>query len=114
MHELSIAHALVKQVEDLVTREGALRAVAVTVEVGAMSGVDPEALAAAFPFASEDSPVVSKAELRLVKVPALAVCGDCGVQTSEIGLLACSACGSPRLKVGAGRSLNLLNVEIEV
>jgi hydrogenase nickel incorporation protein HypA/HybF len=113
MHELSIADALVKQVEGIVTREGASRTTAITVEVGALSGVDPDALSAAFPFVAEASPAVSQATLQIIQIPATAVCLDCGGSLDILEAPVCPRCGSTRLSAAEGRALNLRSVELE-
>ena len=53
MHELSIAAALVEQVDTIIAKEHAYAATRVTVTVGGLSGVCPEALELAFPVAAE-------------------------------------------------------------
>lgn len=113
MHELSIADALVKQVEGIVAREGAARAISITVEVGAFSGVDPDALSAAFPFVAEDSPVVGKATLKIIATPASVKCRECGANHEDATLVACVKCGSANLTFNGRRDLTFRNVELE-
>lgn len=113
MHELSIADALVRQVEGIAAREGATKALSITVEVGARSGVDPDALSAAFPFVAENSPVTDKAILQIVANPATVICGDCGTQQEESAATACGKCGSANLAFSGGQDLTLRSVELE-
>lgn len=113
MHELSIAEALVKQVEAIVVREGATKVLSITVEVGALSGVDPDALATAFPFVAENSPATGKATLQIVTSPATVICGDCGTQQEESAATACGKCGSANLAFNGGRDLTFRSVELE-
>lgn len=113
MHELSIAQALVEQVADLVAREGGRRAVRVTVKLGALSGVDPEALDMAFPVAAEGSDCEG-ATLVVEPVAAAAHCRDCGRDSEPpFPFLACEHCGSTDVDVLAGHELLLAAVEIE-
>lgn len=113
MHELSIAQALVEQVAAVVAREGGTRARRVTVKVGALSGVDAEALEMAFPVASERS-ACDGATLLIEPVAAAAHCRDCGRDTEPpFPFLVCEHCGSTQVDVLAGHELLLASVEIE-
>ncbi len=113
MHELSIADALVKQVEGIVAKEGATRVTSITVEIGALSGVDPDALSAAFPFVAETSPAIDKATLQIVAIPASVICQDCNAPQEATELRVCVKCGSTRISIGEGRVLTLRSVELE-
>ncbi len=114
MHELSIAQALVEQVERAVLAEGALRANTVTIAVGALSGADPEALKAALPLVAEGT-VAEGAELVVEVVPARVRCSACGVESvAESYFVGCSACGSREVELVSGRELHLRSVEMEV
>ena len=68
MHELSIARALVDEVEKIAVAERAQRVVSLTVQVGALSGVDPHALEWAFPVAAEGT-VAGQAAAKAEKDP---------------------------------------------
>ena len=68
MHELSMALALVEQVRNIARRESAACVRSVTVRVGSLSGVDPEALAFCFPLAAKDTPAET-ARLILLEEP---------------------------------------------
>lgn len=50
MHEARLCLSLLRLADDAARREGAGRIVALTLEVGTLSGVEPEALSAAFPI----------------------------------------------------------------
>ena len=113
MHELSIAEALVNQLADIVRREHAARVLSVTIAVGSLSGVDPDALEMAFPLAAEGSPAAGAA-LTIRRVPARLLCAQCGEATvSEDPSFLCSHCGSPQLTLAAGQELRLVEAELE-
>ena len=113
MHELSIAQALVEQVEKTVRGEGALRANRVLISVGALSGADPEALLGAFPLVAEGT-VAEGAELVVEKVPARVRCRACGGESAAEGFfVGCGLCGSREVELVSGRELYLRSVEIE-
>jgi hydrogenase nickel incorporation protein HypA/HybF len=113
MHELSIADALVRQVQAVVMKERAARAVSVAVDVGSLSGVDPEALSAAFPLVAEGLPEVACAALQVNFIAATAVCGDCGDRHEDSMAPACPKCGSAHLVFSGGRDLTLRSVELD-
>lgn len=110
MHELSIAESLVEQLTALARREGAARVARVDLRVGALSGVDPEALAFAFPVAAEGT-VAEGADLVARLVPARATCRACGAETESDSCFAvCTRCASPDLTFQGGRDLTLYAV----
>jgi hydrogenase nickel incorporation protein HypA/HybF len=55
MHEMAIAIALVEQAEKAAREQGAKSIPGITVVVGRLSGVDPDALRAVFDLAAEES-----------------------------------------------------------
>lgn len=68
MHEAKLCLSLLRLAEEALGREGGARILAVELEVGALSGVAPEALGAAFPVCARGTPAEG-AELRLHAVP---------------------------------------------
>ena len=114
MHELSIAQALVEQVERVVLAEAALRANKVSIAVGALSGVEPEALLGAFPLVAEGT-VAEGAELAIEKMAARVRCLACGSEAeTEAFFIGCAVCGSREVELTAGRELHIQSVELEV
>lgn len=114
MHELSIAQALIEQVEAAAAKEHALRVVRVVITVGALSGVDPEALRSLFPLVAEGT-VTAEAELVIEQVATRVRCRACGQETpAEESFSGCAVCGSKDVEVSAGRELNIKSVELEV
>jgi len=112
MHELSIAAAVVEQAGQIAAREGAERVVAITVSVGSLSGVDPEALGFAFPFAAEGT-VAGNARLSVEPVPAQLRCRACQNEWSpDDPVFVCAACGGTDVELLAGRELNIRTVEL--
>jgi len=113
MHELSIAEALIKQVTAIASEHQATEIRSITVEIGVLSGVDPEALKWAFPIAAEDS-VASGAELVLETEPAIVTCNDCGAATpvAHPAYLLCASCDSPQVTIDKGRNLLIQSIEL--
>ncbi len=114
MHELSLAEALVEEIERIAARENALRALRVTLRVGALSGADPEALRFAFPVAAEGT-VAAGAELAIETEPFRVRCAACGAETEADPLdVRCPACGATTVEAVGGADLALRAVEFAV
>lgn len=113
MHEYSLARALLRQVEEIVRREGAAAASSVRVTIGEFSGVDPELLQMAFQQVAGQSPLVS-AELLIEKVALAARCESCSCEfTVERFHFVCPKCESGSVKVVRGEELMLERVMLE-
>lgn len=112
MHELSIAVALVEQVEKVVANEHATRASKVVIAVGALSGVEAEALLGVFPLVA-DGTTADGAELVVLPVAARVRCHACGEESAaDRYFMACSQCGSRDVELSAGRELNITSVDV--
>jgi hydrogenase nickel incorporation protein HypA/HybF len=113
MHELSIAQALIEQLEDIAVEKKASRILGVKLYVGMLSGVDHEALHMAFPFAAEGT-VADGAGIKIIDIEPQAMCGSCGKESlPEFPFMVCGHCGSQDLTVTAGRELIIKSVELE-
>ena len=114
MHELSIAEALVGEVEAAAERERAVAVSRVVILLGALSGVDPEALRAAFPVAADGSRA-AEAELIIDEVAARVRCRLCGhVWRADDYAAVCGACGGAEVDFIAGRELHIKALELSV
>jgi hydrogenase nickel incorporation protein HypA/HybF len=112
MHELSLAQALVEQVEAIRLREKADAVAAVTVNIGALSGVDRESFEFAFPLAVEGTPIAGTT-LYIEETPLTVTCSDCGRESRpDVTNPHCAACGSARTRITAGRDFLIRAVEL--
>jgi len=113
MHELSVAAALIEEVERAVRPQAGGRVLSVTVRVGTLSGVDPEALRLAFPVACEGT-AVEGAELVIEDVAARAFCRSCrrDIQPA-FPFFVCEECGGTDVEITTGRELTLQSVDVE-
>jgi hydrogenase nickel incorporation protein HypA/HybF len=113
MHELSIASAIVQQVEEVVDKSLPTRVITVTLLIGALSGVEPEALEGAFPLVTEGT-VMEGAKLVIERVEASARCRTCGAETIiEFPLPICSKCNGTEVDITAGREMLIKSIEVE-
>ncbi len=112
MHELSLAMALVEQIEEVVRQEKATRVLELQVVIGAYSGVELEPFEFCFPLAAEGS-VAEGAKLRIEKVPVRIRCGECGKESvPELPSVACTLCGSWGVEIIAGKEFLLRSLEV--
>jgi hydrogenase nickel incorporation protein HypA/HybF len=113
MHELSLAQALVEQVESIRVKEKARTVTAITVNIGALSGVDRSAFEFAFPLAAEGT-AAAGASLAIGETPVEVTCDACGAR-SHPGLdnLRCVPCGADRVRITGGRDFLIQAVDLE-
>ena len=113
MHELSIALSLVQLAQDAALQAGAVQVKRVQIEVGAMSGVVPEALELSFTIATRET-LLEGAELKITCVPVVIFCAPCGQEvepTSSVSIC-CPSCGTPSGDIRRGQELDLVSLEI--
>jgi hydrogenase nickel incorporation protein HypA/HybF len=108
MHELSITQSVV----DAVCERAAGRTVhQVTVQVGALTAIVPEAMRFCFELATEGT-VLAGASLRIERCPAVVHCRDCGADFTPPDLILLCPCGSADVAVTAGRELQIMSMEV--
>jgi hydrogenase nickel incorporation protein HypA/HybF len=113
MHELSIAVALVEQVEEVRRANGGGKVVSVDVKVGQWQLVVPEILSGYFEHLAQGTPLEA-AEIRIDSVEATARCRDCSEEFPvEDGFLVCPRCGALGCTLLTGDELNLVGVELD-
>ena len=115
MHELSLAESMIEQIEDTLRDQAGTQAVVtqITLEIGAMSGVDQEAFAFVFPVASEGSRC-ENATLVFKEIPLTFKCNACGkVTETETSHVICSSCNGVDVEILGGRYFRILSMEVE-
>ncbi|AZS75825.1 hydrogenase maturation nickel metallochaperone HypA [Streptomyces lydicus] len=111
MHEMSIALAVVDQVESAARPAGATTVNSVRLQVGELAGVVPDALAFSFELACAGT-ALEGAELVTEPVAARARCGPCA-DTWPVGMppqLSCPGCGGATAELLSGRELQIVSV----
>jgi hydrogenase nickel incorporation protein HypA/HybF len=108
MHELSIANSVVELCAE---RAMGARVLRVTLEIGRLSAVMPDAIRFCFDVCAKDT-VVEGAALEIVETAGLARCLDCGSSVDMIDLLEHCACGSVNLELLAGSELKIKQMEV--
>ncbi|MBV7697822.1 hydrogenase maturation nickel metallochaperone HypA [Streptomyces sp. TRM70350] len=114
MHELSIATAIIERAGELARADGTDAVAAVTVRVGELSGVVPEALDFAFEVARAGT-ALADAKLVVESVPAHAWCEPCAEEFA-VGMppfFWCPGCDRPSTALRSGRELEITDIQPE-
>ncbi|MBL8482504.1 MAG: hydrogenase maturation nickel metallochaperone HypA [Rhodocyclaceae bacterium] len=109
MHELGITRNIVAICSERAA-PGA-RVVRVTLEIGRLSAVMPEALQFCFDACTRDTPLAG-AVLDIIDVPGRARCRACGSEMTLDQRVALCACGSKDLQIVAGEELKIRSMEV--
>ena len=113
MHELSVCLGLMQQVESIARERDATRVTRIVLNVGPLSGVEPDLLQHAYPLATAGS-IAEEAELVIESSNVVVRCTQCESETTvATNRLLCAACGDFRTRVIAGDELTLMRVELE-
>ncbi len=113
MHELGITQSIVEIAERTAKQQRATKILSVTVEVGSLSGVVPEALEFCFEACSKET-LLDGSQLLIDRVQARAECCDCGREFPLEELLACCPdCGSAASTLLSGEELRIKEMEID-
>lgn len=109
MHELAITRNII----DLVSEAAHGRRIArVTLEIGRLSGVLPDAITFCFPELARGTPAES-ADLCIDQIDGRARCATCRREFPAGDLLVICCCGSTDCRTIAGEELNVKSIEVE-
>lgn len=113
MHELSLCQGIVQVLETQAETRAYRRVRRVWLEIGALAGVDCEALRCNFELVARGT-LAEGALLDIALLPGEAWCFDCarGVEIGEYGE-PCPHCGGYRLRTGGGDQLRIKEIEVE-
>ena len=113
MHELSLTQNLIEIAEEHARRENACVITSLTMEIGALSGVMPEAVEFAFEACSKGT-LADGATLEIHRIPALGRCHQCAQEFEIESLLdSCPVCGNFALDILRGQEMALIEMEID-
>lgn len=113
MHEVGITQNLIEIAERNAVAQGAQKVLSMTVEIGALSGVIPEAVEFAFEACAK-GPLFASASLEIRRIAGRGRCRQCGAECEmDQFSLACPACDAFALEVLQGEELRLTEMEID-
>ena len=113
MHELSIALRIVESLDEELADEDDLTVSAVTIQVGALTGLVPEALQFSWDMATENSRLQGS-KLNIEWVDAAGFCPECQIDRTITNLQSfrCPVCRTPIKQITGGNELEILTMEV--
>jgi hydrogenase nickel incorporation protein HypA/HybF len=108
MHELGITQSIVEIVSE---QAGQAHVNRVTLQIGKLSGVVPDAIRFCFDVCAEGT-VLQGSELEIVETPGRGRCRDCGLEQDIGDWFTSCACGSDSLDCIAGEELKIKSMEV--
>lgn len=113
MHEMSVAMSVAQIAVERAREEGAERVLSVTVEVGELSGIMPEALEFCYEAAVRGG-LAEGSGLVVKRIPALALCGECGETFApDERIFVCPKCEGFTAELKTGEELAVIEIEVE-
>lgn len=107
MHELSLLEDVRNIIENHALKQNFTKVTQVTLEIGKLSCVDPDALRFAFDVVMKGS-LAENAKLFITELNGIGMCGQCG-QKSVMGAIydPCPTCGNPVVKIIQGMDMKV-------
>lgn len=113
MHEMSLAEGVLKIIEDSARTHGFERVRTVWLEVGALAGVEADALRFCFDAVVKDS-VAAGCRLVIVPVAGQGWCAACGRSVAISQRYdPCPACGEYAVRPVGGQDLKIRELEVD-
>jgi hydrogenase nickel incorporation protein HypA/HybF len=107
MHELSLLESVREILENHALSQNFTKVTQVTLEIGKLSSVEPDALRFGFDVVMKDS-LAENAELIISDIAGLGVCRQCGLQIEmETSHDPCPHCASPFVKIIQGAEMKI-------
>lgn len=110
---MSLAENVLKIIEDTVRNEEFSRIMSVTLEIGALSAVEPDAMRFCFEAATNGT-VAEGAKLEIVELPGQGFCRDCNrtvILTERYGL--CPECNGTHISITGGETMRVKEISVE-
>jgi hydrogenase nickel incorporation protein HypA/HybF len=112
MHEVGIMQNTLDIALEYAKREGAAQIHRMTLRIGQLSGVEPEALAFAFDVVTRGT-IAERAQLNIDSIPAVCYCPNCQreFQPSD-WIYECPECHHLCTEIRQGKELELASLEV--
>ena len=111
MHEVSIVEGLIDILDETAGRHGLSKIEKISLRIGAMRQVVPEALRFAFEIVGKGT-TAEGASIVITEIPARACCKKCGCTFDvEEFCFICTSCGSGEVEVIEGKELIIDSLE---
>jgi hydrogenase nickel incorporation protein HypA/HybF len=107
LHEISLLENVREILQDHARNQNFSHIKKITLEIGKLSCVEPDALRFGFDVVMKDT-LAEKAELIMTEIDGIGLCDKCGKQvTMETLYDPCSACGNPFVTVTQGYEMKI-------
>ena len=113
MHEMSLCEGIVQVLEEQAVAQQYERVKTVWLEIGALAGVEIEAMQFGFEVVCRDT-IAENAKLAIIKIPGQAWCLSCA-RTVEVSQRydVCPVCEGFQLQVTGGDEMRIKELEVE-
>lgn len=113
MHELSVAQDLMTLILDAAKQNNARRVTTVTLEIGALSGIEPDALELAYEVVSRGT-LAEGSAMQIEHKPLTVRCPACQWEGEADKIYpVCGGCGQLSVEVTGGREMRLTSIDID-
>lgn len=113
MHEMSLCESILQTLEQQAALQNYSRVKTVYLEIGALAGVEIEALRFSFEWVVKGS-LAESARLEIIPIPGRAWCRACSRQVTVTQFYdPCPRCGSHPLQVTGGDQMRIKQLEVE-
>jgi hydrogenase nickel incorporation protein HypA/HybF len=113
MHEMSLVEEVLRIIDETAGCEGFRRVRKVSLRIGQLAAVEPEAMRFCFDAATRGG-IAEGALLEIAGVPGLGWCGHCAVAVPMAEFAAiCPHCGRSGLRPTDGMQLQVASLEVE-
>jgi len=113
MHEMSLCESVLSILEDNASSRGFDRVKVVWLEIGVLSGVEPDAMRFCFDAVVRNT-LADQARLEIIEVPGEAWCMQCSKAVRiKQRFDACPECGGYQLQVVGGEEMKIKELEVE-
>ncbi len=113
MHEMSLCESVLQIIEHQAKAQQFRKVTAVWLEIGALSGVEPEAMRFSFEVVMQGS-LAEQARLEIIELPGVAWCMPCAREVLVQQLYdECPHCGSHQLQIVDGDQMRIKELEVE-
>ena len=113
MHEMSLCEGILQILEDNAASQRYQRVKVVWLEIGALSGVEPEAMRFGFDVVMKGT-LADGARLEIIDVPGAAWCMQCAATVAvQQRFDSCPRCGGYQLQISGGEAMRIKELEVE-
>ena len=113
MHEMSLMAGMMEIIQSSAAEQGFTKVTRVVLEIGRLSGVEPEAMRFAFDVGTQDS-LAEGAELTIEETPGSGQCPACGkVSPLEAFYDPCPFCATVPMRILAGKEMRIKFLDVD-